>query len=228
MARWPHFRVAVFARSLLALVALALGVGVAVGVAGAARSEPFASASHFPLALTNASVSLHGKRLTGSAVVENTSATRVPATEGALAWHPAPAGALAGLATVSLPSLAPHASVKLKLHARVSSHASAGKYAVLMCLDVTSQVQRFDPRANCTKVSNVKLKASAAHKAHGPAPNTKIESGESGHGRQRRRDLHVLLSRARCVVPVQLGRGTPAPVHEPSALSGSRQRSPHV
>ena len=180
MARWPHFRVAVFARSLLALVALALGVGVAVGVAGAARSEPFASASHFPLALTNASVSLHGKRLTGSAVVENTSATRVPATEGALAWHPAPAGALAGLATVSLPSLAPHASVKLKLHARVSSHASAGKYAVLMCLDVTSQVQRFDPRANCTKVSNVKLKASAAHKAHGPAPNTKIESGESG------------------------------------------------
>ncbi len=175
------------ARCLVALFALAAGALVAVAgaasgrVADAIRVPSVKPASvQLPLTVTKASIALQGGRLVGSAVIEDQSSTSVFATEGAYGVAPGWWRRARRLKTFSVPALSPKGSAKVRLGASPPSNAGSGKYIVLVCLDVDSQLQSFRQKTNCAKVGSVTVPARSLHRHQGSPPNTKITAGPSG------------------------------------------------
>ncbi len=155
--RWPLF-VGLWGGLLLA-IGLGGTIGVAIGLAGIAR-ETSSQASGFPLRLTKPSLKLLERRISGSVVITDFGRAPAPATKAALVLRPTAGGELTGLQLVSVPGLDVDASHRQNFDASIPQATSTGRYVVLVCLDVDSQIQRFNSSIDCTPTSTISVRQS--------------------------------------------------------------------
>ena len=174
MQRWPR-------RSSPAVAAGALGLTLALALGGGLPSAVATTDTKLPLKISDASASLIGHRVSATAKVTNDASGAIAATIGSVAWRAKSRGTLTGLSTFSLARLVGESSKTLKLSAQVPATASAGKYAVMLCVDIYSQIASFKPSANCVQLASVTLRRSGGtSKKAKAAANTEITSGPSG------------------------------------------------
>lgn len=132
--------------------------------------------------MRKAVVSAFRRQLTGYARIANSAKARVRPTVGVLSLRPGSGGDLTGLESFSLPGLAGRASRTVRLGATINPQTlllRPGKYAVLVCLDVDSQLQRFLAARNCTAIARMSI-ASSRRRGLSSPPDTLIKSGPPG------------------------------------------------
>ncbi len=183
LGRCGSWRALVFPLVLVLVVAagvVATASGATPRAPRSVRAGAAAALPKLPLVVRKASVALSGAHhLSGFVTVANSSRKTVRATTGELSLEPAAGGTLTGIERLSVPRLVKGASKKLMLDAAIPATQPAGSYAAFVCLDVASQIQRYEQSNNCVRVATVKLAGPHSPPPSSP-PSTTILSGPSG------------------------------------------------
>jgi alpha-L-arabinofuranosidase len=160
-------------RLLIGALAVALGCGCAVGIA-VARSGATARVAS-PLRLSGATLRRSGARLRVTLTVSNASRVAIGPTEAALVVRPTRGGVLDGAASVVVPGLASGGRRRLALAGTIPDTAAPGRAQVLACVDVASQLARFDSRRDCRAVGReIRIPRRAGAGRTSPAPRTTL------------------------------------------------------
>jgi alpha-N-arabinofuranosidase len=132
------------------------------------------SISGFPLRVSAGALQRSGEHLRGSVVVMDVAGFSVAGTEAALVMRQIHHRALEGVGEVGLPGLAAGSRRRVVVSGRIPGGTRAGRYQVLGCIDVGSQLARFDARRNCVIVGSVRISGSGVAKSTTPAPQTTV------------------------------------------------------
>ncbi len=136
-----------------------------------------------PLLVRTAMVRSVGGRLVGFATIANSVGVPVRATVGFLSLRRRSGGDLTGVAGFSVPRLGGRASPRVDFAAAIDAAAwllQPGRYAVLVCVDVDSQLERFLASRNCTVAGELSNASSGRRDRRPPAPDTILTSGTAG------------------------------------------------
>ncbi len=135
------------------------------------------------MVVRRATVGVVGARVVGYATIVNSGRGRVRPTVGFLSLRPVSGGDLTGVAGFSVPGLAGGASTTVHFKAVIKAASLVirpGRYAVLVCLDVDSQIQAFVAKRNCVAVGAITIARGGSPGAGSSPPDTIIRGGPSG------------------------------------------------
>ncbi len=141
------------------------------------------NAAKLPFVLSTPVVRVIGARIVATATIANSTRVAIRSTVGYLSVRRGAGGDLTGVASFLVPRLAALASRPIHIAATVKPRAlllTPGGYALLICLDVDSQVQTFTANRNCADVGTISIGSTGKPHGHLPAPGTLIRSGPPG------------------------------------------------
>jgi hypothetical protein len=165
------------------LILACLAVGMTPVMGAAADASPGARSGRLPLVVRRATVGVVGARVLGYATIVNSGKGRLRPTVGFLSLRPISGGDLTGVAGFSVPGLAGGASTTVHFKAVIKAASLVirpGRYAVLVCLDVDSQIQAFVAKRNCVAVGAITIARGGSPGAGSSPPDTIIKGGPSG------------------------------------------------
>jgi hypothetical protein len=155
-------------------------VAAFVVAAWAASAPAGATRAGMPLVIRAANARAVGGRLIGQATIADSGRAPARRTVGYLTVSSG--GGLTGVARFSLPALRAGGSRTVRFGTRIVPAAWAlrpGRYALLVCVDVDSQLAPFAVGRNCRQAGTAALRGGAVPR-RGPPPNTAITDGTSG------------------------------------------------
>ena len=120
------------------------------------RGQRRGSTSGSPLRVTAGALQRTGEHLRGSVVVTDVGGSSVAGTEAAMVIRQTHHQALEGVGDVVLPRLAAGSRRRVVPVGRIPNDTRAGRYQVLGCVDVGSQLARFDGHRNCAIVGSIR------------------------------------------------------------------------
>ncbi len=140
-------------------------------------------AAKLPLVLRIPMVRVKGTRVVTKATIANSTRLAIRSTVGYLSVRRRAGGDLTAVAGFSVPRMAGLASSPIHIAATVNPRAlllPPGGYALLICLDVGSQIQTFTASQNCVHVGTISIASTGTPSGSLHAPGTLISSGPPG------------------------------------------------
>jgi hypothetical protein len=156
---------------------LAFGLGSASAIATSQKPTTL------PLVLRTPVVRVVGNRVLATATIANSTRMAIRSTVGYLSVRRGARGDLTGVARFSVPRLTALASRPVHIAATVNPRAlllHAGGYALLICLDVDSQIQTFTVNQNCVDVGTISIASTGTPHGNLHAPDTLVKTAPPG------------------------------------------------
>ncbi|MDQ6817232.1 MAG: hypothetical protein M3018_07475, partial [Actinomycetota bacterium] len=185
-----------------------------------AASQP---ATQLPLLLHTPVVRVVGVRVVAQATIANSMRMAIRSTVGYLSVRRGARGDLTGVARFSVPRLAALASRPAHIAATVNPRAlllHAGGYALLICLDVHSQIKTFTANQNCVDVGTVSIASTGTPHGNLHAPDPLVKSAPPAVDTSSSAVLRFASSISRSRVQCRLDGGPWVACRSPIRYSG--------
>ena len=175
-------------RGLRLVLTSAVGICLLFALTASARvgAGPFAggvlakpAAAPFPLSVRKIALRKLRGRIVGTATIVNTGNAPVRSTTGLLGLSRGSGDSVTGILTFSLPSLRARSSRRVQFRTWLVRRlpVRSGRYKVVICTDVYSQIQRFAQSTNCSPGATLPISTISYQRPSGPVPNTIIRRG---------------------------------------------------